>query len=184
MRCMAIPGQRSNGTTPDSLNLVRIWEKRGNCCASCGAVLAELWCGAISCAPMNMSRIFSIWPAKPGDATAVAQGVRISAMIATGNGELELARERFLEVIEAFEREGTATTLGDYLTIPRPTTLAQYSVAALQLGRLDEAECELCARSLHEARESGHHLTSCYAICLCAMKINGRAGPCRRFLTR
>jgi class 3 adenylate cyclase/tetratricopeptide (TPR) repeat protein len=104
-----------------------------------------------------------------GDATSVAQGVRISAMIATGNGELELARERFLEVIETFEREGTATTLGDYLTIPRPTTLAQYSVAALQLGRLDEAD-ELCARSLREARESGHHLTSCYAICLCAMK--------------
>jgi class 3 adenylate cyclase/tetratricopeptide (TPR) repeat protein len=104
-----------------------------------------------------------------GDATSVAQGVRISAMIAIGNGELELARERFLEVIETFEREGTATTLGDYLTIPRPTTLAQYSVAAQQLGRLDEAD-ELCARSLREARASGHHLTSCYAICLCAMK--------------
>jgi tetratricopeptide (TPR) repeat protein len=106
---------------------------------------------------------------RAGDATSVAQGVRISAMIAIGNGELELARERFLEVIETFEREGTATTLGDYLTIPRPTTLAQYSVAAQQLGRLDEAD-ELCARSLREARESGHHLTSCYAICLCAMK--------------
>jgi class 3 adenylate cyclase/tetratricopeptide (TPR) repeat protein len=104
-----------------------------------------------------------------GDATSVAQGVRVRAMIATSNGELELARERFLEVIETFEREGTATTLGDYLTIPRPTTLAQYSVAAQQLGRLDEAD-ELCARSLREARESGHHLTSCYAICLCAMK--------------
>jgi class 3 adenylate cyclase/tetratricopeptide (TPR) repeat protein len=104
-----------------------------------------------------------------GDATSVAQGMRIRAMIATGNGELELARERFLEVIETFEREGTATTLGDYLTIPRPTTLAQFSVAAQQLGRLDEAD-ELCARSLREARESGHHLTSCYAICLCAMK--------------
>jgi len=104
-----------------------------------------------------------------GDATSVAQGVRISAMIATGNGELELARTRFLEVIETFEREGTAATLGDYLTIPRPTTLAQYSVAAQQLGRLDEAD-DLCARSLREARESGHHLTSCYAICLCAMK--------------
>jgi class 3 adenylate cyclase/tetratricopeptide (TPR) repeat protein len=94
---------------------------------------------------------------RAGDATSVAQGVRISAMIAIGNGELELARERFLEVIETFEREGT------------PTTLAQYSVAAQQLGRLDEAD-ELCARSLREARESGHHLTSCYAICLCAMK--------------
>jgi class 3 adenylate cyclase len=104
-----------------------------------------------------------------GDATSVAQGVRIRAMIATANGELELARERFLEVIETFEREGTATTLGDYLTIPRPTTLAQYSVTAQLLGRLDEAD-ELCARSLREARESGHHLTSCYAICLCAMK--------------
>jgi class 3 adenylate cyclase/tetratricopeptide (TPR) repeat protein/DNA polymerase III delta prime subunit len=103
------------------------------------------------------------------DATSVAQGLRISAMIATATGELVVARERFLEVIEAFEREGTATTLGDYLTIPRPTTLAQYSVAAQQLGRLDEAD-ELCARSLREARESGHHLTSCYAICLCAMK--------------
>ena len=104
-----------------------------------------------------------------GDATSVAQGVRISAMIALGYGELDLARERFLEVIEAFEREGTAATLGDYLTIPRPTTLAQYSVAVQQLGHLDEAD-ELCARSLREARESGHHLTSCYAICLCAMK--------------
>jgi predicted ATPase len=90
-------------------------------------------------------------------------------MIATATGDLVVARERFLEVIEAFEREGTATTLGDYLTIPRPTTLAQYSVAAQQLGRLNEAD-ELCARSLREARESGHHLTSCYAICLCAMK--------------
>jgi AAA ATPase domain len=104
-----------------------------------------------------------------GDATSIAQGIRISAMIATGNGELELAREHFLDVIKTFERAGTATTLGDYLTIPRPTTLAQYSVAALQLGHLDEAN-ELCARSLSEARESGHHLTSCYAICLCAMK--------------
>src|ERR1700733_12570813 len=104
-----------------------------------------------------------------GDATSVAQGVRISAMIATGNGELELARTRFLEVIETFEREGTAATPGDYLTLPRPPPLAQYSVAAQQLGRLDEAD-DLCARSLREARESGHHLTSCYAICLCAMK--------------
>jgi class 3 adenylate cyclase len=104
-----------------------------------------------------------------GDATSVAQGIRISAMIATGDGDLELARERFLEVIDTFEREGTASTLGDYLTIPRPTTLAQFSVAAQQLGRLDEAE-ELCARSLTEARKLGHHLTSCYAICLCAMK--------------
>jgi predicted ATPase/class 3 adenylate cyclase len=104
-----------------------------------------------------------------GDATSAAQGVRISAMIALASGELAVARERFLEVIEAFERAGTATTLGDYLTIPRSTTLAQYSIAAQQLGRLDEAE-ESCVRSLHEARESGHHLTSCYAIYHCAMK--------------
>jgi predicted ATPase/class 3 adenylate cyclase len=104
-----------------------------------------------------------------GDATSVAQGIRIEAMIAIGRGELELARQRFLEAIEAFEREGTATALGDYLTIPRPQTLAQYSMVAQQLGRLDEAD-ELCARSLIEARESGHHLTSCYAICVCAMK--------------
>jgi ATP/maltotriose-dependent transcriptional regulator MalT len=90
-------------------------------------------------------------------------------MIALASGELVVARERFLEVIEAFERAGTATTLGDYLTIPRPTTLAQYSIAAQQLGRLDEAE-ELCVRSLREVRESGHHLTSCYAIYHCAMK--------------
>ena len=104
-----------------------------------------------------------------GDATSVAQGVRISALIATASGELVVARERFLEVIEAFEREGTATTLGDYLTIPRPMTLAQYSFAAQQLGLLDEAD-ELCARSLRETRESGHHLTSCYAMSVCAMK--------------
>jgi predicted ATPase/class 3 adenylate cyclase len=104
-----------------------------------------------------------------GDATSVAQGIRIGAMIAIGRGELELARERFLAAIEAFEREGTATTLGDYLTIPRPQTLAQYSMVAQQLGRLDEAD-ELCARSLIEARDSDHHLTSCFAICICAMK--------------
>jgi len=75
-----------------------------------------------------------------GDATSVAQGVRISALIATASGELVIARERFLEVIEAFEREGTATTLGDYLTIPRPMTLAQYSFAELAskiLGQVD-----------------------------------------------
>ena len=104
-----------------------------------------------------------------GDATSVAQGIRIGAMIAIGRGELELARKRFLAAIEAFEREGTATTLGDYLTIPRPQTLAQYSMVAQQLGRLDEAD-KLCARSLTEARESGHHLTSCYTICICALK--------------
>jgi tetratricopeptide (TPR) repeat protein len=103
------------------------------------------------------------------DATSAAQGVRINAMIALASGELVMARERFLEVIDQFERAGTATTLGNYLTIPRPTTLAQYSIAAQQLGRLDEA-AELCARSLCEARESGHHLTSCYAIYHCAMK--------------
>jgi predicted ATPase/class 3 adenylate cyclase len=104
-----------------------------------------------------------------GDATSVAQGVRINAMVALASGELVVARERFLEVIDAFEREGTATTLGDYLTIPRPTTLAQYTIAAQQLGRLDEAE-ELCVRSLREVRESGHYLTSCYVIYQCAMK--------------
>jgi class 3 adenylate cyclase/tetratricopeptide (TPR) repeat protein len=104
-----------------------------------------------------------------GDATSAAQGVRINAMMALASGELVTARERFLEVIDQFEREGTATTLGNYLTIPRPTTLAQYSIAAQQLGRLDEAG-ELCARSLREARESGHHLTSCYVIYHCAMK--------------
>jgi class 3 adenylate cyclase/tetratricopeptide (TPR) repeat protein len=104
-----------------------------------------------------------------GDATSVAQGVRISAMIALASGEFVVARERFLEVIEAFENEGTATTLGDYLTIPRPTTLSQYLIAAQQLGRLDEAE-ELCVRSLREVRESGHHLTGCYVLYQCAMK--------------
>ena len=93
---------------------------------------------------------------------------------------LVVARERFLEVIDAFEREGTATTLGDYLTIPRPTTLAQYSIAAQQLGRLDEAE-ELCVRSLREARESGHDLTSCYAIYHCAMKAMVEQDPATVF---
>ncbi|WP_245288331.1 AAA family ATPase [Bradyrhizobium sp. Ec3.3] len=104
-----------------------------------------------------------------GDGTSVAQGVRINAMVALARGELTTARERFIEVIDAFEREGTATTLGNYLTIPRPTTLAQYSIVAQQLGHLDEAEA-LCARSLAEVRESGHHLTGCYAIYHCAMK--------------
>jgi tetratricopeptide (TPR) repeat protein len=103
------------------------------------------------------------------DPTSAAQGVRINAMIALASGELVAARERFLEVIEAFEREGTATTLGDYLTIPRPTTLAQYSIATQQLGYLDEAEA-LCDSSLRGARHSGHHLTSCYVIYHCAMK--------------
>lgn len=115
-----------------------------------------------------------------GDATSAAQGVRISAMIAQASGELDLSRERFLEVIEAFEREGTAATLGDYLTIPRPTTLAQYSFSAQQLGHLDEAE-ELCARSLRETRESGHHLTSCYAMSVCAMKAMVEQDPATVF---
>jgi class 3 adenylate cyclase/tetratricopeptide (TPR) repeat protein len=104
-----------------------------------------------------------------GDATSVAQGVRIHAMIATATGELGVARERFLEVIETFEREGTAAVLGDYLTIPRPMTLAQYAFAAQQLGLLGEAE-QLCARSMRETRESGHHLTSCFAMSVCAME--------------
>jgi class 3 adenylate cyclase/predicted ATPase len=103
------------------------------------------------------------------DATSLAQGLRIKAMVALASGEFVAARERFLEVIDAFEREGTATRLGNYLTIPRPTTFAQYSIAAQQLGHLDEAE-ELCVRSLGEARESGHHLTSCYVIYHCAVK--------------
>jgi class 3 adenylate cyclase/predicted ATPase len=115
-----------------------------------------------------------------GDATSAAQGVRITAMIALASGELVVARERFLEVIEAFEREGTATTLGNYLTIPRPTTLGQYSIAAQQLGRLDEAE-ELCVRSLREARESGHHLTGCYVIYHCAMKAMVEQDPATVF---
>ena len=110
----------------------------------------------------------------------MAQGVRISALIATASGELVVARERFLEVIEAFEREGTATTLGDYLTIPRPMTLAQYSFAAQQLGLLDEAD-ELCARSLRETRESGHHLTSCYTMSVCAMKAMVEQDPASVF---
>ncbi|WP_198026511.1 AAA family ATPase [Bradyrhizobium sp. ARR65] len=104
-----------------------------------------------------------------GDATSTAQGIRIKAMVALASGELVTARERFLEVIDQFERAGTAMTLGNYLTIPRPTTLGQYSIAAQQLGRLDEAE-EVCARSLQEARERGHYPTSCYAIHHCAMK--------------
>jgi class 3 adenylate cyclase/predicted ATPase len=104
-----------------------------------------------------------------GDATSLAQGLRIRAMVALASGEFVVARERFLEVIDAFEREGTATRLGNYLTIPRPTTFAQYSIAAQQLGHLDEAE-ELCVRSLREVRDSGHHLTSCYVIYHCAVK--------------
>jgi class 3 adenylate cyclase/tetratricopeptide (TPR) repeat protein len=115
-----------------------------------------------------------------GDATSAAQGVRIKAMVALASGELVTARERFIEVIDQFERAGTATTLGNYLTIPRPTTLGQYSIAAQQLGRLDEAD-ELCARSLREAREGGHPLTSCYAIHHCAMKAMVEQDPATVF---
>lgn len=116
-----------------------------------------------------------------GDATSAAQGIRISALIAQASGELVVSRERYLEVIEAFEREGTATTLGDYLTIPRPVTLAQYSFTAQQLGLLDEAD-ELGARGLRETRESGHHLTSCYVMSVCAMKAMVEQDPATVFL--
>ena len=143
----------------ETRQLLRIlWGRAGGALVRCDFPRAYEYVGSF----LDLAR-------QAGDATSVAQGVRISAMIALASGELDLARERFLEVIDTFEREGTATTLGDYLTIPRPTTLAQYSIAAQQLGRLDEAE-ELCARSLREARERGHHLTSCYAIYHCAMK--------------
>jgi len=143
----------------ETRQLLRIlWGRAGGALVRCDFPRAYEYVGSF----LELAR-------KAGDATSAAQGVRISAMIALASGELVVARERFLEVIDAFEREGTATTLGNYLTIPRPTTLAQYSIAAQQLGRLDEAE-ELCVRSLREARDSGHHLTSCYAIYHCAMK--------------
>jgi tetratricopeptide (TPR) repeat protein len=143
----------------ETRQLLRIlWGRAGGALVRCDFPRAYEYVGSF----LELAR-------RAGDATSAAQGVRISAMIALASGELVLARERFLEVIEAFEREGTATTLGNYLTIPRPTTLAQYSFAAQLLGRLDEAE-ELCVRSLREARESGHYLTSCYAMSLCAMK--------------
>jgi class 3 adenylate cyclase/tetratricopeptide (TPR) repeat protein len=143
----------------ETRQLLRIlWGRAGGVLVSCDFPRAYEHVGSF----LELAR-------QAGDATSVAQGVRINAVIASAAGELVVARERFLEVIEAFEREGTAATLGDYLTIPRPTTLAQYSFAAQQLGRLDEAE-ELCARSLRETRESGHHLTSCYAVFTCAMK--------------
>ncbi|MGA2289066.1 AAA family ATPase [Bradyrhizobium sp.] len=106
---------------------------------------------------------------RAGHRTSAAQGLRIKAMIAMTSGELIIARERYLQVMEEFEREGTAAALGDYLLIPRPTTLAQYAIAAQQLGSLDEAEA-LCERSLREARESEHPLTSCYAIFHCGLK--------------
>ena len=143
----------------ETRQLLRIlWGRAGGVLVRCDFPRAYQYVGSF----LELAR-------QAGDATSTAQGVRISAMIALASGELVVARERFLEVIDAFERAGTATTLGDYLTIPRPTTLAQYSIAAQQLGRLDEAE-ELCVRSLREVRESGHHLTSCYAIYHCAMK--------------
>jgi class 3 adenylate cyclase/tetratricopeptide (TPR) repeat protein len=143
----------------ETRQLLRIlWGRAGGALVRCDFPRAYEYVGSF----LELAR-------QAGDATSAAQGVRISAMIALASGELVVARERFLEVIDAFEREGTATTLGNYLTIPRPTTLAQYSIAAQQLGRLDEAE-ELCMRSLVEARDSGHHLTSCYAIYHCAMK--------------
>jgi hypothetical protein len=70
-------------------------------------------------------------------------------VIATASGELVIARERLVEVIEAFEREGTATTLGDYLTIPRPQTLAQYSFVAQHSvcwTRQRNYACAVCVR--------------------------------------
>jgi class 3 adenylate cyclase/predicted ATPase len=143
----------------ETRQLLRIlWGRAGGVLVRCDFARAYEYVGSF----LELAR-------QAGDATSVAQGVRISAVIAHASGELVRARERFLEVIEAFEREGTASTLSDYLTIPRPTTLAQYSNVALLLGHLDEAD-ELCARSLRETRESGHHLTSCYAMSACAMK--------------
>src|SRR6185295_5955303 len=144
------------GETPQLLRI--LWGRAGGVLVRCDFPRAHQYVGSF----LELAR-------QAGDATSVAQGVRISAMIALASGELVVARERFLEVIDAFEREGTAATLGDYLTIPRPTTLSQYLIAAQQLGHLDEAE-ELCARSLREVRKSGHHLTSCYVIYHCAMK--------------
>ena len=143
----------------ETRQLLRIlWGRAGGVLVRCDFPRAHQYVGSF----LELAR-------QAGDATSVAQGVRISAMIALASGELVVARERFLEVIDAFEREGTAATLGDYLTIPRPTTLSQYLIAAQQLGHLDEAE-ELYVRSLREVRESGHHLTSCYVIYHCAMK--------------
>ncbi len=143
----------------ETRQLLRIlWGRAGGVLVRCDFPRANEYVGSF----LELAR-------QAGDATSVAQGIRISAVIANAKGELVVARDRLLEVIEAFEREGTAATLGDYLTIPRPTTLAQCSFAAQQLGLLDEAD-ELCARSLRETRESGHHLTSCYVMSVCAMK--------------
>lgn len=154
----------------ETRQLLRIlWGRAGGTLVRCDFPRANEYVGSF----LELAR-------QAGDATSAAQGVRISAMIAQASGELDLSRERFLEVIEAFEREGTATTLGDYLTIPRPTTLAQYSFSAQQLGLLDEAK-ELCARSLRETRESGHHLTSCYAMSVCAMKAMVEQDPASVF---
>lgn len=154
----------------ETRQLLRVlWGRAGGVSVRCDFPRANEYIGSF----LELAR-------QAGDATSVAQGVRISALIATASGELVVARERFLEVIEAFEREGTATTLGDYLTIPRPMTLAQYSFAAQQLGLLDEAD-ELCARSLRETRESGHHLTSCYTMSVCAMKAMVEQDPASVF---
>ena len=144
------------GETPQSLRI--LWGRAGGALVRCDFPRTHEYVGSF----LELAR-------QTGDVTSEAQGVRIRAMIALATGELVAARELFLEVIEKFEREGTATTLGNYLTIPRPTTFGQYSIAAQQLGHLDEA-MELCTRSLHEAREHGHHLTSCYVIHHCAMK--------------
>jgi class 3 adenylate cyclase/tetratricopeptide (TPR) repeat protein len=139
--------------------LLRIlWGRAGGALVRCDFPNAHDYVGSF----LDLAR-------EAADPTSEAQGIRIRAMIALASGKFAKARELFLEVIEEFEREGTATTLGNYLTIPRPTTFGQYSIAAQQLGRLDEAE-QLCKRSLNEAREHGHHLTSCYVIHHCAMK--------------
>jgi len=143
----------------ETRQLLRIlWGRAGGVLVRCDFPRANEYVGSF----LELAR-------QAGDPTSVAQGIRISAVIANASGELVVARDRLLEVIEAFEREGTAATLGDYLTIPRPTTLAQCSFASQQLGLLDEAD-ELCGRSLRETRESGHHLTSCYVMSVCAMK--------------
>ena len=106
---------------------------------------------------------------RAGDATAEAAGIRILAFVAMATGGFHDARERFELVLESFERQGTAMVLGDYLTIPRPTTCSQLSLVVQLLGYPDQARA-LCRQAQVDVHVTGHHLTACYALFHCALR--------------
>ena len=106
---------------------------------------------------------------RAGDVTGEAAGIRILAFIAMATGEFHVARRQFEGVLATFERQGSAMVLGDYLTIPRPTTCGQMSLVIQQLGFPDQARA-LCARAHADLAVAGHHLTACYALFHCALR--------------